>query len=724
MKGDEMARINMMSRSLLLTAGLLLLILAACTAESEPEVTLEPMTAVEETSVPEPTVTSEPTETAEEMPSPTPEPLPLMSPTPVPQPTAGEGEQLPVVEELAFTVSEQYGGVPHALAVDGTTVYVGFGPRLFVLDASDSANPQLLGQSEPLPDIIRGVEVADGLAYLAGGRGGLIVLDVADPLNLTTVSEGPNYAGADQPSAEAVDLVGDTAYVTDFNRMDGSTELLRFDISDPAAPALMDTLELAAGESAVVDDGVIIVTSTGRLELRDATEPTAVLSEIALASGAFASRVVVHENTLIVAETGESNGVERFDISNPAEPVALGELATMEFFFISGSATDGQTLFLETTFGEFGHCGSEIHSIGLSGETPQLLNRIDPENCITELALAGRTLFVAGRSGLQLYDTSDPASLTLISQFRNPAGFHGAESIAVRDGIGYVLAGEGRSFDIATIHLDQPDQLAGERVTVGTETLLDLFITGDTLVAQVWMGGLNTLDIAEPAAPQLLHQAVLGDLLTGDYSASAVGDGVVYTAVISDTLVGAVGAIDLSDPANPTLAGVVETGESVVMSLALGDGMLFALTQGEVSEIQYIDVSQPLQPQLSGTVRLPEAAGRLEMVGDTLFAICDGFNCRNLYSLDVSDAGNSVPPPLAQWELPVGAIETESDGEAFIYLMTQEDGIWVLNAADPANPYLAGRFDIANNFARLELVGDTIYAAAFDAGLYEIQINP
>src|SRR5690606_22896119 len=127
-------------------------------------------------------------------------------------------------------------------------------------------------------------------------------LDVADPSNLTMVSEGPNYAGANQPSAEAIDLVGNTAYVTDFNRMDGSTELLRFDISDPAAPALLDALELAAGESAAVDDGVIIVTSTGRLALRDAAEPPPVLREIALASGAFASRVVIHEHTLIVAE--------------------------------------------------------------------------------------------------------------------------------------------------------------------------------------------------------------------------------------------------------------------------------------------------------------------------------------------------------------------------------------------------------------------------------------
>jgi hypothetical protein len=324
---------------------------------------------------------------------------------------------------------------------------------------------------------------------------------------------------------------------------------------------------------------------------------------------------------------------------------------------------------------------------------------------------------------LQLYDVSDPANPTLSGQFRNPAGFHGAESVAVEDEIGYVLAGEGRSFDIATVHLNQLDNPAGERVTIGTETLLDVFTTGDTLVAQVWMGGLNTLDIANPAAPQMLHQAVQGELLTGDFSALAVGDSVVYTAVISDTLVGAIGAIDLSDPANPTLAGLVETDVPQVMSLALGGDTLFALTQGETNEIYYIDVSQPLQPQPIGAVHLPEAASRLELVGNTLYAICDGYNCQSLYGIDVSDAESSVPPSLMQWAMPVGAIGTESDGKTFIYLVTQEDGIWVLNAADPASPYLAGRFDVANNFARLELVGDTIYAAAFDAGLYEIQIN-
>jgi hypothetical protein len=506
--------------------------------------------------------------------------------------------------------------------------------------------------------------------------------------------------------------------------MDGSTDLLRFDVSDPAQVSLLDTLELGQNESVVIADDAIVVLGNNRFQLRDAADPQTVLSETTLASGTFASRAAVHENILTLAESGETggNGIEQFDISDPAAPVLVRELVPMEFFFVAETVTDGERLFFDETFGEFGHCGSQIHAVDLGGDTPQQATTFDPANCVTELELADDTLYVAGRSGLQLYNVSDPANPTLSGEFRHPVDFHGVEGVAVQEGIGYVLAGEGRSFDVATVDLSQPDNpQPGERLTVGTETLQELFITGNTLIASVWMGGLNTLDISDPAAPQLLYQAASGELLTGDFFAMAVGENVVYSPIVGENLVGAVGAIDLSDPANPTVAATVETGAPQVVSLALDGDTLYALTQGEVAELHVFDVSQPLELTPTATLELPEYVSELALAGDTLFAICDGFNCQNLYGVDVSDPQN--PTILGPWAMPFGAVETAADGQGIIYLITPVEGIWVLNATDPANPYLAGRLQIAGGFARLKLVEDTIYAAAFDAGLYVIQAD-
>jgi hypothetical protein len=135
-----------------------------------------------------------------------------------PAPTAN---QLPFVEEFGFTIVDQLGGVPRAVAADGGFVYVGFGPRILVIDASDATNPQLLGQSEPLPGLIRGIEVSEGIAYVAAEWAGLIIIDVSDPSNVQILNNGPNYWSPDeetvrQPWARSVTVIDDTAYL--FNK--------------------------------------------------------------------------------------------------------------------------------------------------------------------------------------------------------------------------------------------------------------------------------------------------------------------------------------------------------------------------------------------------------------------------------------------------------------------------------------------------------------------------
>jgi hypothetical protein len=53
--------------------------------------------------------------------------------------------------------------------VVGNKAYLGVGPRLVVLDVSQPANPMVLGESPPLPDIVQGVVVAGNYAYITNG---------------------------------------------------------------------------------------------------------------------------------------------------------------------------------------------------------------------------------------------------------------------------------------------------------------------------------------------------------------------------------------------------------------------------------------------------------------------------------------------------------------------------------------------------------------------------
>jgi hypothetical protein len=61
------------------------------------------------------------------------------------------------------------GGATRAVAIQGNYAYVGEGPRLTILDISNPASPTVVGNTSLLPDIVWGVCVAGGCAYVADG---------------------------------------------------------------------------------------------------------------------------------------------------------------------------------------------------------------------------------------------------------------------------------------------------------------------------------------------------------------------------------------------------------------------------------------------------------------------------------------------------------------------------------------------------------------------------
>lgn len=133
-----------------------------------------------------------------------------------------------------------------------------------------------------------------------------------------------------------------------------------------------------------------------------------------------------------------------------------------------------------------------------------------------------------------------------------------------------------------------------------------------------------------------------------------------------------------------------------------------------------LDVSDPTNPQVLGQSEpLPRVAWRLAVAGETVFAACDPFYCQSLYSIDVSDPAN--PTLAGEWALPFDVYSMVPDGQGMVYLITQAEGSWVLNASDPDQPTLAGHLQVADWFSQLIIVEDTIYVVNF--GLYVIEVN-
>lgn len=696
------------------------LLLAACVPAMEPNATATAVSPPTATAAP-PTTASTTTPTTTVVPTEESRPIPTATPTAVAAEPVPAGAQLPETEEVGFYVTGHFGGTMSALDVGNGVAYVGAGPRLLAVDVSDPANPTLLGRSDVLTDIVQDVAVVDGVAYLAAGRGGVVAIDVTDPAALRPVSGGPNYAGDSPPSAVNVAALAPWLFVVDVNRTDGETSLLRFDVSEAGNPVLLEATPLQTNDSVVVGDGQLAVVGNGRLRLLDPANPATVLGTASLSSGSYTSSAVLQSGRALVAEVGGPNGVEVFDISDPANVTAVGDLVEMDLFIPSRIAANESALFTAGTFGEFGYCSSTISIIDISAAAPQHLHNFDPSNCTNAIDVAGDTLYVAGRSSLQIYDVAEPASPALLAAFSHPDGFQSVDAANAQGDVVHLLTNDGSGYDLHTLEVNG-DTAVSRNVseTVSDRSLLDLLISGDTLIAPVWMGNLITFDVSDPAAPRLLYAAGDDDPILGDFYTMALDGNVLYTPIIDGEMVGGIGVIDLSDPARPQILSTVAVEQPQVLSIAHDGEWLYVLTQYETNQVHAIDVSDPTALTHVASLTLPMGAGsKLFFAGGRLYAACDGWNCQQLFAIDVADPENMVV--AGTYRLPMGVLETAVDAAGNVYLQTAGNDIWLLSAGDPDNLRLTGRLMLPGQYARLKLVDNKIYVSAYDGGLFIVE---
>jgi hypothetical protein len=135
-----------------------------------------------------------------------------------------------------FTLLGQHGGDTSVGPGDGTTVLIGIGPRLGVLNISDPRSPKVIGQSAPLPNRItyiaqegqRAVVAFGDASFASDGTYGLAVIDLArlDP---------PSVLGCWITSMVASG-VGIRGTVALYLMTGGRDELLAIDIAEPGTP--------------------------------------------------------------------------------------------------------------------------------------------------------------------------------------------------------------------------------------------------------------------------------------------------------------------------------------------------------------------------------------------------------------------------------------------------------------------------------------------------------
>ncbi len=319
------------------TAGLMLLALHRCLrSEVIPEATAiiaqfvaspTPSPSPSATPTPSPTATATPTFT------PTPSPTATATPTPTPSPSPTPTFTLTPTPLTSVTGVEPVGQVEgnvQAVAARGDYLYLGVGPSLVVVDISDPATPQTIGQVDlpslgegPLTPDVQEIILSDGYAYVGAWGLGLCVVEVSEP-SAPRVAGCTDFGGIQNELA----LSDSYAYVT-------GKPLRVVDVADPTTPyeAAQFRLEGEITDIAIADSYAYVAAGGGGMWVVDLSNPTAPreVGHLNLyAAGLFIAApyayVVERDLPTVIANRYYLYSLAVVDITDPTRPRKVGYL--------------------------------------------------------------------------------------------------------------------------------------------------------------------------------------------------------------------------------------------------------------------------------------------------------------------------------------------------------------------------------------------------------------
>lgn len=246
-------------------------------------------------------------------------------------------------KELPNTLRIQFGNEQHPTADagigpgmdvvrEGAHLYLLQNRNLAVLSIRDPAHPELVGKLENVGNL-RQIVVRGNIAYITAREDGLFIVDVSDPKKPHLLSHYDTIE-----FATGIDINGHYAFVA--QRWFG-VEII--DISDPAKLRHVSVVRVGEAQSCVVSDGYLYVGAWAecRVAVCDVRNPAAPKPVAEIRLGGRGDGLCV-ENGLLYAAYGQhqpgaaaslddprygnGNGMDVFDVSNPAQPKHLSRV--------------------------------------------------------------------------------------------------------------------------------------------------------------------------------------------------------------------------------------------------------------------------------------------------------------------------------------------------------------------------------------------------------------
>jgi hypothetical protein len=169
--------------------------------------------------------------------------------------------------------------------------------------------------------------------------------------------------------------------------------------------------------------------------------------------------------------------------------------------------------------------------------------------------------------------------------------------------------------------------------------------------------------------------------------------------------------VDVHDPLHPAIVGTLHT-PGLANDLVVEGGRAYI---ADDTSLQIIDVTNPAVPRLLGALSLPGEVMQLGIDGTTLWIAC---HTAGLVSVDVSNPESAYVAGAISF----GNVDlvTVRDGLAYVIA----DGVLgIYDVSRRSAPRQLGSMYTSSSARHLVVSGNTLYIAAYDQGLYAIDVT-
>ena len=554
-------------------------------------------------------------------------------------------------------------------------------PRPSVAEPTGPA-PSLLSLLTPLPGSADAPRLppCDGALASERNRSAAPVAPVAGPVALRVVGQLGGVARAAAIDARGL-FVG------------AGSQVIAVDLTDPRQPKEVASSAPLPGPVegiAITSDLLVAAAGDAGLAVLDMHD-FRLLSTMALPG--YADAVAISGTVAFVADG--PGGLRIVDLEDPDSPAQIGDL--FDLHRIVDVAIADEVAYLAAA--DEGLLVVDVSDPG----RPVELGRLFTGGYAFGVAVHGDHVLLAdGWGGLRVIDVEDPASPRLEATVPSGSWVMG---VAAGDRRAYLAAG-GEGLQVVDLGDPRRPRLVGGLSPPGGQAIATTVAGGVAGVVDSAVG-VRIVDVAVGSPIEL---DVFAPLMSADGLALA-GTRVVVPAKRQGLRV-----VDVSDPTRPTDLPGFRTDDPVRAAAVVGSNLIIATSRVDYQNLFAVDLGTPGQPQPGP----PFAGGLTYQVtvdGSLLLVAAE-------LGLWLIDGGSSTPCELAYLDTASqGFLTTGVAVVGDLAYVTADDGIHVVDIADPRSPRLIGNAEINDDRAvgvewvQALVAGSTLYATGSNAQL-------